>query len=497
MKRITQLLVLLPLLNGLVSLPVAAETNDLSLSLVKLSVTAQEFDAYMPWQKRKPHGRSGYGIAVGPHRILTSEPLVRNGTLIEMQRPQSGERLAARVVESDHQIGLALLEVSPDVAPFTPVEVRPDRRLDADTPLQIVQLDNTLALQTGGAQVLSVEMSKLPAAPFPALLYTLLTDIAVNNQSAIVMSCDRLAGIVLQYSGNRRTAQVLPGSVIARFLADAGEPPYVGFAIAGFQWRPLVDPTRRAYLGAADTTDGVLILACLPGTGAAEILEPNDILLEWDNHRIDNLGYYEDPDLGRISMPHLIKFRRAPGERVPLRVMRDGKELELDLLLARHRNSDALVPENTLREQAPYLIEGGLVLLELNGHFLRARGSEWTRSIDPRLAHIYLMRGTSPEQPGDRVVILAGVLPDRINQDYGMFRQEIVASVNGKPIRNMRDIYRVIGPDGHVERVGLQGVGIDLALDTAALPEANERISRLYRIPSLRNPPQSSETDQL
>lgn len=216
MKRITQLLVLLPLLNGLVSLPVAAETNDLSLSLVKLSVTAQEFDAYMPWQKRKPHGRSGYGIAVGPHRILTSEPLVRNGTLIEMQRPQSGERLAARVVESDHQIGLALLEVSPDVAPFTPVEVRPDRRLDADTPLQIVQLDNTLALQTGGAQVLSVEMSKLPAAPFPALLYTLLTDIAVNNQSAIVMSCDRLAGIVLQYSGNRRTAQVLPGSVIDR-----------------------------------------------------------------------------------------------------------------------------------------------------------------------------------------------------------------------------------------------------------------------------------------
>ncbi|MBL7077119.1 MAG: hypothetical protein ISS31_06590 [Kiritimatiellae bacterium] len=495
MTRSTLLVIALILCGPLAARPATADTDDLSRSLVKVSVTAQEFDAYMPWQKRKPHARDGYGIAVGPHRILTSEALVRNGTLIELQRPQSGERLAAQVVESDHQIGLALLEVSPDVAPFVAVDVRPDRQFDADTPLQVVQLDNTLALQTGGAQVLSVAMTELPSAPYPVLLYTLLTDIAVNDQCTIVMSRDRLAGIVLQYNGNRRTAEVLPASVLARFLADADAPPYAGFAMAGFQWRPLVDPTRRAYLGATETTDGVLILACMPGTGAAEILKPNDVLLEWDGHRIDNLGYYVDPDLGRISMPHLIKFRRAPGERVPLRVIREGKELELDLLLARHRDTDALVPENTLREQAPYLIEGGLVLLELNGHFLRARGSDWTRSIDPRLAHIYLTRGTSPEKPGDRVVILAGVLPDRINQDYGMFRQEIVTSVNGQPIRNMRDIYRVIGPKGHVERVGLQGIGIELVLDTAALTEANERISRLYRIPRLKNPPQPLETD--
>jgi len=497
MRHILTLIACLPLLSGLASLPVMAETNDLSRSLVKISVTAQEFDAYMPWQKRKPHARSGYGIAVGPHRILTGEPLVRNGTLIELQRPQSGERLAARVVESDHQIGLALLELSPNTLPFMPVDVRPDLRMDADTPLQVAQLDNTLALQTGGAQVLSVEMTELPAAPYPVLLYTLLTDISVNGRSAIVMSGDRLAGLVMKYSGNRRTAEVLPGSVIARFLADAAETPYTGFAMAGFQWRPLVDPTRRGYLGATDTSDGILILACLAGTGAAEILQPNDILLEWDGHRIDNLGFYEDPDLGRISLTHLIKFRRAPGERVPLRIIRDGNELELKLLLARHRDTDALVPQNTLREQAPYLIEGGLVLLELNGHFLRARGSDWTRNIDPRLAHIYLTRGSSPEEPGDRVVILAGVLPDRINQDYAIFRQEIVTSINGRPIRNMGDIYRIIGTKGHVERIGLQGVGIELVLDTAALPEANKRISTLYRIPTLRNPPPSLESDRL
>ncbi len=492
MTRMATLPALVYALALAIATPATATTNDLSESLVKVLVAAQDFDAYMPWQKLEPRSRSGYGIAVGPHRILTSEALVRNGALIQLQRPKSGAYLSARAVAPDHQVGLALLEVTPDAAPFAPVAVRADRHLDASVPLAVVQLDNTAALQTGDAHVLSVEMTELPSAPYPALLYTLLTDISVNNACAIVMSDDRLAGLVLQYSGSHRTAEVLPGSVIAQFLDDAATPPYNGFATAGFQWRALVDPARRAYLAADTTEDGVLILSGLPGTGAAEILKPNDVLLEWDGFRIDNLGYYEDPDLGRISMPHLIKFRRAPGERVPLRVLRDGRELKLDLLLSRHDEDHALVPENTLREQAPYLIEGGLVLLELNGHFLRARGGDWTRNIDPRLAHLYLTRGTSPEQPGDRVVILAGVLPDQINQDYGLFRQEIVTAVNGQPVRSMHDIYRIIGAEGHVERISLQGVGIDIVLDASELGEANARISRQYRIPSLRKAPKQA-----
>ena len=492
-------LILLVICSGLglsaPSLHAAGHTNDLSRSLVKIVVTAQEFDAYMPWQKREPHTRSGYGIAVGPRRILTSEALIRNAVLIEVQRPQSGARIAAQVVQADHQVGLALLDVEDPAADFVPVAIRPDRQFTADTPLQVAQLDSTLALQTGDATVLKVEMGTLPSAPHPILLYTLLTDIAVNSRSAMVMSDDRLAGIVLRYNGNRGTAEVLPGSVIARFLSDASEPPYAGFALAGFLWRPLIDPARRAYLKTGDSPDGVLVLSCLPGSGASEVLEPNDVLLEWDGYRIDNLGYYSDPDLGRIGLSHLIKFRRAPGDTVPLRILRDGAALALDLQVTRHDDAAALIPENTLRHQTPYLIEGGLILMELSGHFLRARGSNWTRSVDARLAHIYLTRRSAPEQPGDRVVILAGVLPDRINQDYGMFRQQIVTAVNGQPVRNIRDIYRIIGPQGHVERIGLQGVGIDLVLDRAALPEANARIARLYRVPLLRNPPPSATDD--
>ncbi|NQU40948.1 MAG: hypothetical protein HQ523_13435 [Lentisphaerae bacterium] len=489
MKRILVIVLAITCTMGWPGAAHATPTNDLSQSLVKLSVTAQEYDVYMPWQKREPRGRSGYAMAVGPHRFLTSEDLVRNATLIELQRPQSGAKLVAHVIEADYQIGLALLEVDTAGAPFVGLEVRPDRVIDETTPLQIVQLDPTLAVQTGDAQMLKVAMTALPSAPYPALLYTLLTDIAVNGHTAFVVSEDRLAGMVMQYNGNQRTAEIMPGSVIARFLEDAGNPPYAGFAMAGFRWDTLIDPAKRAYLGADGTADGILILSALPFSGAATVLRPNDVLLEWDGQRIDPMGYYIDPDLGRISLPHLIRFRRAPGDTVPLRVIRDRTEMALELMLSRHDDSEALIPENTLRTQRPYLIDGGLIICELTGHFLQARGGNWMRTVDTRLAQLYLTRAGAPEQPGDRVLILAGVLPDRINQDYAQFREEIITSVNGQPVRNIRDVYRVLGDDGHVERLGLQGIGLDLALDVEALPEANARIAQRYRIPHLRNPP--------
>ena len=44
----------------------------------------------------------------------------------------------------------------------------------------------------------------------------------------------------------------------------------------------------------------------------------------------------------------------------------------------------------------------------------------------------------------------------------------------------------IVDADGGLSRLSLKGYGVDLALDPAALPEANRRIAATYRIPSLR-----------
>ena len=65
---------------------------------------------------------------------------------------------------------------------------------------------------------------------------------------------------------------MIPYPIISRFLRDAAKQPYTGSAIAGFAWKPLVDPVKRAYLGLGERTGGILVISCLTGSGADGVL---------------------------------------------------------------------------------------------------------------------------------------------------------------------------------------------------------------------------------
>jgi hypothetical protein len=97
-----------------------------------------------------------------------------------------------------------------------------------------------------------------------------------------------------------------------------------------------------------------------------------------------------------------------------------------------------------------------------------------------------MTRRQNPEKPGDHVVLLSRVLDDPINISYQNFRNQIIEKVNGKPIRNIRDVFRVMKADGGIDRISLQSVGVDIVLDRDKLAEADKRIMRQYRLPRLQ-----------
>jgi hypothetical protein len=274
-----------------------------------------------------------------------------------------------------------------------------------------------------------------------------------------------------------------PCETLRRFKDDAGQPPYEGVASAGFMWQELVDPAKRAYLGVSGETGGVQVVSCLPGRGAAEALRAGDVILRWDSFDVDALGFYEDPEYGRLALPYLILGRRRPGETVPAVVVRGGRKIETQVRLARWSDDDALIPENIEGRREEYIVEGGLILRDLTAAYFRAFGGDWQRRVDPRLAHLYVTRRHAPERPGDRVVLLSGVLPDAINIGYEGFRDAIVTKVNGRPVRNLRDVFAAAERDGCVSRVTLRSVGADLVLDRDELGAANARLAKQYRIP--------------
>jgi S1-C subfamily serine protease len=471
----------------------ADDSNAVDNAVVQVLVTAQEVDPFTPWQKRAPYTRQGYGVVVDSTRVITLESLTRNATLVEIQCARSAQKIPAAVELADSQVDLAVLRVKPGAVPGPARRTSLTGYVKPAATLQAVQFDNTLEIQKGGVQFLRVSMAGLPAAPYSTLLYTLLVDIAINGHGAAVINDGKLAGLILSYDRSARTATMVPGPTIQRFMDDVAAPPYKGFAYAGFVWQPLVDPVKRDYLGVRQDGRGVVMLAALPGSGAFGALKPSDVILEWDGHAVDTLGFYEDEELGRMALPYLIQGRRKPGDTVPARVVRNRQELVVNVPLSRRDEASSLIPEDVEGEQPKYLVDGGLMIRELTGRYLKARGNDWLRNVDPRLAHTYLTRQHLPATPGERVVVLTGVLPDPINIDYQDFRDEVVLAVNGQPVRNMDDVFRAVAADGHVRRLRLQSIGVDIVLDAAQLTSANARLARLYRLPSLRYPPLAKE----
>ncbi|MBT3193372.1 MAG: hypothetical protein HN341_12540 [Verrucomicrobia bacterium] len=469
----------------LLSFGLALTTQADDAPVVRVVATHQAFDPFQPWQKRTPGTRRGFGVVIDASHIVTTSSLVQNHTLIAIQLARSGEFIPASLVKTDPQVGLALLHIS-DTTQLPPPPVFADK-VPVKCTVEIAQIDETSSIQRGDGRVLKVLVDALPGSPYSALQGDVLTDLNVDGEGAVVFHDTKLAGLMLSYSRTSRTGKMLSTSIISRFVQDALEGDYKGFASAGFSWKPLVDPTKRAFLGVGPTAGGIQVLNSLPGVAENQKLQPNDVVLTWDGYPIDNLGYYTDPSYGRLLFPQLIKGYRIPGDASQVTIVRDGVRQEIQVQLTHRDENSDLIPENVEGDPVPYLVEGGLVIRELTGRLLKAHGGQWQTRVDPRLAHLYLTSRYAPDEPGDRIVLLSSVLPDPINIGYQHFRDQIIKEVNGQPIRNIGDVFRIVEEDGSIAKLSLRAIDVPIVLDQASLANANERIASQYRLPALRS----------
>lgn len=458
--------------------------------VVEVLVSFQEYDTTLPWQRDPTKDRRGFGLMLNEAVIITTESLIRNQTLIEIRRPRSGRKETARLIQADPQIDLALLVLDTATrvpAASLPTTTTPDA---ATTTASILQITASGEPQEGNGRIVQRKVDELPNAPYSVLLGSILTDLNIDGAGAPVYVDNGLAGITLRYHGGSRTALMLPAMFIQQFIDDVQSPPYRGFASAGIAWQPLIDDSKRAYFGIPGSeAGGIQVLAVLPGANGENPLQPNDIILGINATPIDAQGYYNDPVWGRLAFPHMIKGHHRPGDRIQVKCIRDRQVLTESVVLTRFDDESLLIPENPEGLPEAYLVDGGLVIRELTGRTIKAPGKQWTLRTNPRLAHLYLARQTDAQKPGDRVVILSSVLADPINIGYQHLRDEVIETVNGTAVANLRDVLAAVDREGGIHRLGLLGSGVEIALDPESLDEANQRIATQYRIPRLRREP--------
>lgn len=477
---------------GPLSEPVPVVQNS---SLVKVNATSQAYSLHLPWQKESPSGRRGLGVVLKDNRVLVTAQMAADATYIELELPDSGQKIPAKTLAVDYEANLALLECPPSdrqkafFAGLKPMDIDAGARIG----------DEVAILQTGRVGELiknPLFISKVLTRRYIVegsgfLVYEAngIIRSEANSFTLPVVKGDKLAGLLLSYDSKNQVTTILPAPIIEHFLKDVADGSYEGFPGLGMEFQTTQDEQFREYLSLKPNEPGVLITTVVKGASADKAgMKKNDILLSINGFAIDARGDYKDPQYGALSAGHLIRGRAYVGEKVEIRVLRDGKEVTLTGELARKKPEDYLVLPYQFDKGPRYVLMGGLLFQELSRPYLDAFGEDQRGGAILRLAHIASHPQDYEDEGRKKLVFLSLVLPTPGAQGYDKLGGQVVNKVNGKTIHDLNDLdaaFKETKETFHVIELG--DFPHILYLDTFNAERDNMRLlGGAYRIGSLK-----------
>lgn len=467
--------------------PVAptASNGHLRAGIVSVRVTGQDWNWRVPWEKQAPWTRTVTGLVVPGRKILVASTAFGNHLLVEAQKLGSEARTVARVELVDQEGPLALVAVD-DPAFWEGLEPLPlAERAPGEGEVTILRWQRSGLLDSYPGTVRQVRSGRHGLSQTSLLTLEIGTSTDGLGESEVVVAKGRVAGLVTGRSGDAYDALAAP--VLAQFLEGAAKGEWRSFARAGLAWQDLTNPALREALGLAPGETGIRLTRVAAYGSAGGILKPGDVVLEMGGAKIDPTGYYEHPLYGRMLFALLFSDGRRPGETMPVRVLRDGQRLDLQLPLRPMRPEQARVPPYVFGRGPDYVVVGGLMFEELTRPYLGAWG-DWARRAPPRLL---VAVDREPEGVGaepKRVVLLSSILPDAANLGYQELRDLIVERVNGRPIDSLADLRRAFAsPEGrfHIVEFLAGQTTARLVLDVTEAQAAAARLEQAYGVERL------------
>ncbi|MEA1928364.1 MAG: hypothetical protein U9N73_09165 [Candidatus Auribacterota bacterium] len=452
---------------------------------VRLHVTYQENNYSSPWKQKKAGKRSGYGCVLSSGRILTTADIVKDSTMIKVEKPSGKKYYPGRVEVIDYDVDLAVVSVEDEsfFAGLDPVKL--DEEIRIDQPVKFLVMENSRKIRAIPGEIVKISVESY----FLGLNKYLTYGAAVNFEdrgggwSEPVFADGRLIGLTMSYNSQKQYAKIIPAAIISRFLATDLPGGYRGFAHHGFVGAGVRDPVFRKYLQLSPQAGGLYISSIYPGGSADGILEEGDVLLSVEGSPIDVDGYYDHPDWGSIDYRDLFSRFHCPGDEIEVEVLRGGKKLARKMKLSRLEKSDYLIPPYSGGESPEYLIIGGLIFQELTADYLKEWGKKWRTKANKKYLYYYTYRSRRPEPGRRRIVILNKILPDRINLGYQGISDLVLAEVNGLPISEIGDVNKALKhPEDGFHRFTFEEFDREVILPVDTLPEADRRIGEQYGI---------------
>jgi hypothetical protein len=468
--------------------PVAAAADQ--YSVVRVNVTNQAYDFFRPWGKDAPYARRGLGAVLPGNRVLVTAELVANANYVEFERAESGERTSASVEVADYEANLAILR--PDNETFLE-DLKPLDLIDSvvgDHAL-VQQVESTGAILATPALVTTVEVGNYPLDDTTLMVYRMTSSLQYRESSFTlpILRDGKLTGLLMRFDSRTQNVDVVPKPVIEHFLRAAEKKPYGGFPKAGINFATTRDPQLRRFAGLPQTIIGGVYVTDVVEGGPAALagVKRGDVILEIDGMAIDQDGNYADPVYGEVSLINLISTKHYSGDKVRMKIFRDGSE-QFVVLTLDHRDADDFVIPPYIIDQAPnYFVLGGLVIQELSRQYLKEWGEEWEKKAPERFVYYDKYQSDLFHDDRERLVILSQIIPTGSTVGYEDVGSSIITRINNRPLKSLKDaIEAAKHPIDGFHKIELEEDPRVIYLDAQQAEGDNEALVNRYGLPALQ-----------
>jgi S1-C subfamily serine protease len=462
----------------------ATPAAEVGKSLVRISVTSQDPNYKVPWVPGNIGGGVGAGFVIDGERIMTNAHVISNSRFIIVEKDNDPHKYTAHVEFVGHDCDLAVLKVSePGFFKGTvPLKFGGIPEIESTVSVYGYPIGGERMSVTNGV-VSRIDFQTYTHSAIDAHL-TIQTSAAINpgNSGGPVLQGGKVIGVAFQgYSGDvaQNVGYLIPTPVVLRFLKDIEDGHYDKYMDLSITTFNLQNPAMRKALGLADDDRGVMVSSVAAAGCAAGVLQTGDVLLAIDGHPIASDSFVE-LDGERVMMGEVVE-RKFKGDDVKLHILRDKKESDVTVKL--DKSWPFTMQANAYDVNPRYVLFGGLLFQPLSRDFVEA-----TNPDDLRVRFFYDFFITDEiylQHP--EVVVLSGILPDRINTYLGDFRDSIVDEVNGEKIKTLKDLADALEKPAEQCVIKVLGTGRPIVLERAAVDAARERIMSRYNVRSEKN----------
>ena len=463
----------------------AARSAEVERSVIQITVFAQQPRWEVPWQFNNVQRWSGTGFLIKGRKIMTNAHVANWAKQILVKRLGDPRPYLAKVAFVGPDCDLALLEVE-DAAFYEGIE-----------PLEIGDLPEvrstvvTYGYPAGGEQISYTRgvVSRIELQPYVNIgnrsLLAVQTDAAINpgNSGGPVIQDDKVVGVAFQgQPGLENAGFFIPPNVMRHFLKDIEDGKYHGFPQAGIKLTETFNPAMRASLKLPGQDRGARIDGIVPDS-SKEHLRIDDVVLKVGEFPVASDGTITYR--GNIVNMGMAVSEYQHGEKVPMTIWREGKEVTFDLPVFVLTDDRATGNQYALPR---YFVYGGLVFTPLSRDYLGTLGRAWMESVSQDImAELYYRRDMEPEKKRSEPVMLADVLTHPVNANFETKGRVMVDKINGVRIDRLEDVIRALETNTNAEHVielspqnHLEGIDRRLA------EQVNQSILKQYNIPSDR-----------